>query len=1001
MNACLNIILSLMFLPLSGLSAQVAGNLAEGLMKQKQLRIFACLALAFSLGAGCADANFAFFCGQALAAAPVDLKTEALANPLLLDSAHPRFSWRLETERAGAKQAAWQVQVASAPDRFDAPDLWDSGWVESDDNAWNAYAGQPLEPFQDFFWRVRLREDHGHETAWSQPARAELGPLFETDWRAAAWLKAPDYAPDTSVASTLFVRHVVAGGDIEPARKVFAEKTRPLPLLRREFELPFEPTRARAYLAAVGFADLRVNGQAASDRLFDPAHTHYTNRRLFSAIDLTGLLQKGRNAVGISLGNGWSEAFYKFQPDRLHVIHYGRPEVRLLVLAEGSDGERVWLTTDGSWKVMDGPVRRAHLYVGEHFDARRMPEGWDQPDFDDSEWQPATSGAAFAGEFEPMLSPPERVMKTLRPVSVIEPSPGVFIFELPETTTGWPRLRVRGGEAGQTVILRVSQAAWGPDWGLANPNRDLLHYDGEVRRRADGLAFLDNYIPFESKAGKSSLAATYAYTCRGEAEEIWTPRFNYMPGRYIEVLNYPGTPTIEDISFEVIHADLPRIGESDPGHPVMRELQQKFLNTFIYCSHDTLQDNPNHERGGWTMDAYQAYAMFAHYHECGLFIDKFMADVRANFQHGLAPTVCPSIARGDGRNAMDWSASTSLVAWENYLRTGNLRALEAHFPAMKETLGTIEKMTEGKIENLRGLGDWLDAAPGGAQPRPKSPFADYGYGANMPLHTHPVFGVGTFVMGAADATARTARLLGEDPARWEQMAASLRAQLRERFFKDGGFGSQTANASALSFGLVTEPDEIASVAAEFDRIVREEWNGHPNAGYHAVREVAQMLGTHGYPETANNMFLVEGYPSWRDATKGKRTTIGPGWGPSIARQVQQTHGSGGRWFMSGLAGINLSEQGPGYRHVLLAPQFPQGHPSASAEIMTPQGKLASAWQRDGDAIRWKVTIPWNTTATVSLHGHGGITVNGKPQEKSEFDLPAGKWEIVSSTRQKN
>jgi hypothetical protein len=46
-------------------------------------------------------------------------------------------------------------------------------------------------------------------------------------------------------------------------------------------------------------------------------------------------------------------------------------------------------------------------------------------------------------------------------------------------------------------------------------------------------------------------------------------------------------------------------------------------------------------------------------------------------------------------------------------------------------------------------------------------------------------------------------------------------------------------------------------------------------------------------------------------------------------------------------------------------------------------------------VTLKARVPWNTTASVKLPGFSTISVNGKPQEKSQFDLPAGKWEIVA------
>jgi alpha-L-rhamnosidase len=53
-------------------------------------------------------------------------------NPLGVDATQPRFTWVLDCKRRGAMQKAYQVLVASRPERLaaDAGDLWDSGRVQ-------------------------------------------------------------------------------------------------------------------------------------------------------------------------------------------------------------------------------------------------------------------------------------------------------------------------------------------------------------------------------------------------------------------------------------------------------------------------------------------------------------------------------------------------------------------------------------------------------------------------------------------------------------------------------------------------------------------------------------------------------------------------------------------------------------------------------------------------------------------------------------------------------
>lgn len=80
--------------------------------------------------------------------------------------------------RRGARQAAYQVLVASSPERLakDEGDLWDSGKVESDQSAQVIYAGKPLVSGADCHWKVRLWDADGIATPFSKPALWSMRP---------------------------------------------------------------------------------------------------------------------------------------------------------------------------------------------------------------------------------------------------------------------------------------------------------------------------------------------------------------------------------------------------------------------------------------------------------------------------------------------------------------------------------------------------------------------------------------------------------------------------------------------------------------------------------------------------------------------------------------------------------------------------------------------------------------------------------------------------------
>src|SRR4051812_48835591 len=102
--------------------------------------------------------------------APRNLRLEYLENPLGIQETRPRFSWWQDDARPGARQVAYQVQVATDPGKLAAgkPDLWDSGKIPSPDVSQVEYAGQALASRQRCSWRVRSFDRSGIASPYSQ-----------------------------------------------------------------------------------------------------------------------------------------------------------------------------------------------------------------------------------------------------------------------------------------------------------------------------------------------------------------------------------------------------------------------------------------------------------------------------------------------------------------------------------------------------------------------------------------------------------------------------------------------------------------------------------------------------------------------------------------------------------------------------------------------------------------------------------------------------------------
>ena len=117
------------------------------------------------------------------------LKTELLDEPLGIELARPRLSWRLESDRPGARQSAYRVRVASSPEALAAggADLWDSGQVVSDACFDIAYAGAPPESRRRCWWTAEVWDETGAQAEPAPLATWEMGLLDPADW-SGAWL---------------------------------------------------------------------------------------------------------------------------------------------------------------------------------------------------------------------------------------------------------------------------------------------------------------------------------------------------------------------------------------------------------------------------------------------------------------------------------------------------------------------------------------------------------------------------------------------------------------------------------------------------------------------------------------------------------------------------------------------------------------------------------------------------------------------------------------------
>lgn len=252
---------------------------------------------------------------------------------------------------------------------------------------------------------------------------------------------------------------------------------------------------------------------------------------------------------------------------------------------------------------------------------------------------------------------------------------------------------------------------------------------------------------------------------------------------------------------------------------------------------------------------------------------------------------------------------------------------------------------------------------------------------------------------------RMADALGkpDDARRYDDQAAIVKKAFLERFYQPEGrhFGSQTGTAVALQSGLVPDGQEQA-VADGLAALVMEKAEGRYTTGIFGHRPLYTMLNDHGHADVTRHLWSLTDWPSLGFMTERHGLTTWPevpfDW-PAGERYRRNSfnhpmHSGFAAAFHESIGGIRPDPEQPGFRHFILRPCFLPGLEWAKAGHRSPHGLISSQWKRRGDAILWDVTVPEDSTATVRLPGSGKITINGRPSDREEFDLPSGNWEIV-------
>jgi len=725
---------------------------------------------------------------------------------------------------------------------------------------------------------------------------------------------------------------------------------KPASYFRKSFNISRKVISARQYIAVAGLYELFINGMKVGNHSLDPAYTRFDRRTLYISYDVTSLIHPGENTIGVILGNGWynhqSTAVWYFDKAPWRA----RPKFCMDLRITYDDGSVETVTSDTDWKTSLSPIIFNSIYTGEHFDARLDREGWNRAEFNDSKWKNAIPVGAPSTNIISQVMHPIRITEKIPAKSVTRLDKYTWLFDLGRNIAGVSGLTV-SGEAG--TVIRMKHAERLNNKGRADQSNIDVHYRPT-----------DESDPFQ----------TDIFILSGKGEESFMPRFNYKGFQFVEVSSdKPVILSKESLTGYFMHSDVPVAGRIETSDTLLGKIWQATNNSYLSNLYGYPTDCPQREKNGWTGDAHIAVETGLYNFDGITIYEKWLNDhIDEQQPNGVLPAIIPSSGWGyTWANGPDWTSTIAIIPWNIYLFYGDSRLLTRCYDNIKRYVDHITEISRDGLTDW-GLGDWI------------------------PIKSVASKELTSSVYYFTDVTilAKTAGILGKksDHEKYSALAAKIKDAINTKFLNKEsavyGKGLQTELCVPLHWGVV--PDDIKSRVA--DNLARsiEAGGNHMDVGLLGTKAILNALSENGYADLAYKLASQATFPSWGWWIVNGATTLYENWPIDTKSDISMNHimfGEIGAWMYKSLGGIYPDENNPGFRNVILKPDFVKGLDHFEARHEGPYGTIVSSWKKDGEKVLYKVIIPPNSTATLDLKATTILENNKKLSDNRYIKIP--------------
>lgn len=678
--------------------------------------------------------------------------------------------------------------------------------------------------------------------------------------------------------------------------------------------------RAELSMSAMGMYRAFIDEKRVGNEVFTPYFTDYSTRLQYQVYDITDMIKKDFRlsaicAEGWAVGRTWGRCNY-------------HKNIALIFSLDiiYDDGTVFSVVSDNSINVSTSEILKSSIYDGEIVDktAKKTELGKAEVDTDVKTYLFPQYG--------------ERVIEQeiIIPRHLITTPLGEKVIDFGQNFSGYVEIRINGSRGDK---IEISHA-------------EILDKNGNF--------YTDNL---------RSAKQRNVYILSGEGEDVLKPTFSWQGFRYVRLDSFPNNEVDLD-SFRgiAVYSEMKRIGDFVCGNQKINQLYHNVIwgqrSNFIDIPTDCPQRD---ERMGWTGDAQVFVRTAAINYDVERFFKKWLLDLASDQRaDGGVMRAVPALNSNiydttkSGISAA-WGDAAVICPWEIYMAYGNDDVLRVQFDSMKKWIEYMHNAGEEEYLWLGGehFGDWLamdnGESYGGATSKDYIASAFFAYST------------GLFV--------RAGHIIGEYMTDYEKLYKNVLCAFRKEFTKNGVpvISTQTAYAIALYFDLCENKIETA---ARLNELVVN--NGNKlTTGFVGTPYILYALSENGYKETAINLLLQEEMPSWLYSVNKGATTMwehwdgikegGELWSKAMNSFNHYAYGTVYSWIFEVVAGVKRTDDGAGYKNIIIEPYPDKRLCFAEAKINTKYGLISSSWYFcNDDSIKFKIEIPQGVSATIKL-----------------------------------